>query len=114
MRNSHSQHYFEYFTVISTRNLLKVHVQYTLGGLDGEGHYSADRFGFLVSAIVSAHTRAKEHKVKWAQADVNILVTFCYVYQFTSGLGESATLCLTQTIFYMLSTAIQLLATADL
>lgn len=31
-RNSHSQLYFEYFTVISTRNLLKVHLQYTFQG----------------------------------------------------------------------------------
>ena len=84
----HSQHQFEYFAAISTRNLLKVRLNYTFQGPDSEGHYLANKCGFLVSAIDSPHRGVREHKGKWVQSDINILVIFCYVYQFTRGLGE--------------------------
>lgn len=67
----------------------------------------------VFSAIVFAHRGVREHKGRWAQSDVNILVIILLrvsVYLDT-GLGESATICLTQTIFYILSTANQLLVT---
>ena len=81
-------------------------------GPDGEGHYSANRCLLMSFQELSLHiegsgnTKAGGHSLR-----LIYWLLFCYVYQFTTGLGESATICLTQTIFYMLSTANQLLVT---
>ena len=38
---------------------------------------------------LAARRQVRQHRGKWARSDVNILAIFCYVYQFTNGLGES-------------------------